>query len=533
VKHTNWNENSGIECQAQRPERELAALYAITHLLSAQSGQIEMLSGVLDILDRELGLARATVMLHSLDSGDLVVEAARDAHMPGQHDVRYQRGEGIVGHVLETGLPEIIRSIHDEPRFKGRIHQRTSPHDAIISFICVPVLVGSEVVGTLSADLVYQSDEQLLESQRLLSIVAGLIAYDMKTRRLAKVARYGLEAENLRLRSALGEQFRPENIIGNSDTMRTVYQRIHLVAPSDTTVLIRGESGTGKELVASAIHYGGLRADRPFVKVNCAALSESLIESELFGHEKGAFTGALYSRTGRIEEAEGGSLFLDEIGDFSPAIQVKLLRVLQEREYQRVGSNKVLKADVRIIAATNGDLEEAIRDGGFRQDLYYRINVFPIHLPPLRQRITDIVLLADHFVAQLSSKMGKDVRRISTAALDAMLAYHWPGNVRELQNCIEHAMLLSSDGVLHAHHLPPSLQMPDAIERPRTYSLKASVQILEKDMIIDALKRHNGNVTAASSDLGITARMVRYKMRDLGIDYTTLFKKRRVLRRHA
>ncbi|MBD3166084.1 AAA domain-containing protein, partial [bacterium] len=242
-----------------------------------------------------------------------------------------------------------------------------------------------------------------------------------------------------------------ENIIGNSNEMQAVYQRIHQVARSETTVVIRGESGTGKELVASAIHYSSDRADKPFIKVNCAALSENLLESELFGHEKGAFTGALYQRAGRIEEAEGGTLFLDEIGDFSPAIQVKLLRVLQEREYERVGSNATVKADVRIIAATNRDLEADVEDGRFRQDLYYRINVFPIYIPALRDRREDILQLVDYFAAKYARQMGKDIHRISTEAINMMVAYHWPGNVRELENCIEHAVLLSNDGVVHGY----------------------------------------------------------------------------------
>ena len=277
--------------------------------------------------------------------------------------------------------------------------------------------------------------------------------------------------------------------------MRAVYLQIRQVAPSDTTALIRGESGTGKELVASAIHYASPRAKRPFVKVNCAALNENLLESELFGHEKGAFTGALCARAGRLEEAEGGTLFLDEIGDFSPALQVKLLRVLQEREYQRVGSNRTLKADVRIIAATNQDLEARMSEGLFRQDLYYRINVFPISLPPLRDRKDDILLLADHFVAKYAKKMGKEVRRISTPAINMMFAYHWPGNVRELENCIEYAVLLTSDGVIHGQNLPPTLQLPEASESVRQGLLRTRVELLEHDMITDALKSCQGSVS--------------------------------------
>jgi Nif-specific regulatory protein len=301
--------------------------------------------------------------------------------------------------------------------------------------------------------------------------------------------------------------------------MRAVYQAIHQVAASDTTVLIRGESGTGKELVAHAIHYSSPRAKGPFVKVNCAALSENLLESELFGHEKGAFTGAIATRKGRIEEAEGGTLFLDEIGDFSAATQVRVLRVLQEREFERVGSNRTQKANVRILAATNRDLEQAVETGRFRQDLYYRVNVFPIFLPPLRERKDDILLLADHFVEKHAARMVKDVRRISTPAINMMVAYHWPGNVRELENCIERAVLLSTDGVIHGHHLPPTLQTSDASDTVGTGTLQERVAVFERDILVDALKRSGGNIAAAAKDLGTTPRILGYKTKQLGLDY--------------
>jgi Nif-specific regulatory protein len=283
-------------------------------------------------------------------------------------------------------------------------------------------------------------------------------------------------------------------------------------------VMIRGESGTGKELVASAIHYNSPRAANALVKVNCAALNENLLESELFGHEKGAFTGALYQRIGRLEEAQGGTLFLDEIGDFSPAIQVKLLRVLQEREYERVGANKTCKADVRVIAATNKDLEARVEEGLFRQDLYYRVNVFPIYLPPLRERRDDILMLADHFVKKYAEKMGKPVVRVSTQAINMMFAYHWPGNVRELENCIEYAVLLSTEGVIHGHNLPPTLQMPGIEETSQAGTLAMRLAVLERDMISDALKATGGNFNAAARQLGTTARIVRYRVKKLGID---------------
>jgi Nif-specific regulatory protein len=352
-----------------------------------------------------------------------------------------------------------------------------------------------------------------------------MIASDIKVQREAHLARQALEEENLRLRNAVADQFRPENIIGNSHSMRLVYERIRQVAASDTTVLICGESGTGKELVASAIHYNGSRAKYPFLKLNCSALSEALIESELFGHEKGAFTGALRDRIGRIEEAEGGTLFLDEIGEFSPGIQVTLLRVIQEREFQRVGSNLTRRANVRIITATNRDLEAAVASGRFRQDLYYRINVFPIFLPPLRERKDDLLLLADHLVRKYGKKLRKPIHRISTMAINTMLAYHWPGNVRELENCLEYAVLLSTDGVIHGHHLPPTLQTPDASQEPSQGRLRERITILEKDAIIDALKRSEGNVSAAARDLGLTPRMVRYKIEKLRIDYRKFFGK--------
>jgi len=378
--------------------------------------------------------------------------------------------------------------------------------------------VGNDPVGSLSVDLPAQSLQRLKDVARVLEIVACLIANDICNRRLARVWRDNLEQENQRLRTELSQRFRPENMLGESSAMRLVFTRIHQVAASATTALICGESGTGKELVASAIHFNSPRASKPFLKVNCAALSEGVLESELFGHERGAFTGALTERIGRVEAAEGGTLFLDEIGEFSGAIQVKLLRLLQEREYERVGSNKTKKANVRIIAATNRDLEKAVADGSFRQDLYYRVNIFPIHLPPLRDRKSDILQLTNHFVKKHAEQCGKEVRRISTPAINMLTAYHWPGNVRELENCIEYALLLCRDGVIHGHDLPPTLQMPE--EPPHLGGsglLHERVAILERDMISDALKRSSGNVSAAARELGSNERVLRYKIGKLGL----------------
>jgi len=431
----------------------------------------------------------------------------------------FRKGEGIIGNVLASGEPEIVPLLSQDPRHKGRVHQREGDKD--VSFICVPVRVGNDPVGSLSVDLPAQDLTRLKDVARVLEIVACLIANDICNRRLARVWRDNLEQENQRLRTELSPRFRPENILGDSSDMRLVFTRIHQVAASATTALICGESGTGKELVASAIHFNSPRAARPLIKVNCAALSEGLLESELFGHERGAFTGALTARIGRVEEAEGGTLFLDEIGEFSATTQVKLLRLLQEREYERVGSNKTRKANVRIIAATNRDLEKAVAGGGFRLDLYYRVNVFPIHLPPLRARKSDILQLTNHFVKKYAEQAGKEVRRISTPAINMLTAYHWPGNVRELENCIEYALLLCQDGVIHGHDLPPTLQMPE--EAPRSGAsgmLHERVAILERDMISDALKRSAGNVSAAARELGSNERVLRYKIRKLGLART-------------
>jgi len=516
--------NSVISNQNQHLD-QLNALYSITQIISKSFGQRQMLHEVLDVLSENLGMQRTVVMLSSRDGSELVVEAAENSEIrPDTECLRYQRGEGITGKVLETGQPVIIPRIADEPEFRSRIHSRRKEIAQEFSFICVPINIGNEIVGTLATDVPYENIESLKETQRLLSTVAGMISNDVRNRQKALRERQSLTEENMRLRDALREQFRPENIIGNSNSMRTVYRKIQQVAATDSTVLIRGETGTGKELVASAIHYSSLRSKNSFVKVNCAALNESLLESELFGHEKGAFTGAIQSRIGRLEEANGGTLFLDEIGDFSPTIQVKLLRVLQEREFQRVGNNKTIKSDVRIIAATNRNLEDLVGDHTFRSDFYYRINVFPIHLPPLRERKDDILLLADRFVENISKRMNKEVRRISTAAINMMMSYHWPGNVRELENCIEHAILLSDDGVIHGYHLPATLQTPTQMDIAMSGQLKSQLNLLERDVIIDSLKRNSGRISRAANELGITQRMLRYKIRKLSVDYKKYFK---------
>ncbi len=510
-------DNAGPPIKKHVPELEV--LYAISGILASRSRQRQVLTEVLDVLHDQLGMTRGTIMLMSPQTNELTIEAVHNAPAQKHRDVRYGVGEGIAGQVVQTGKPAVVPKISQEPLFLDRTHRRRDISPDEISFICVPIAIGNEVVGAMSADRIFDESASLDKDVRVLSIVASMIANDVLKRRELATERNALEAENIRLQGELEDRFRPENIIGNSGAMREVYKAIHQVASSDTTVLVRGESGTGKELVAHAVHYTSPRAKGRFVKVNCAALSENLLESELFGHEKGAFTSAIQTRIGRIEEAQGGTLFLDEIGDFSPATQVRILRVLQDRQFERVGSNEVHKANIRIICATNRDLEQAVEAKEFRHDLYYRINVFPIMLPPLRDRKDDILLLADHFIEEYAGRMGKDVRRISTPAINMMVAYHWPGNVRELENCIERAVLLANEGVIHGHHLPPTLQTSDFSETVGSGTLAERITLVERDIIVDALKRSNGNMSAAARDLATTARILRYRVRQLGIDH--------------
>jgi len=359
----------------------------------------------------------------------------------------------------------------------------------------------------------------LEEDVRLLSIIASMIAQAVRLRQSAQEDRQRLLEENLRLQEELKDRFRPANIIGNAKTMQAVYDQIAQVAGTQTTVLLRGESGVGKELVAHAIHYNSDRAGRAFVKVNCAALPETLIESELFGHEKGAFTGAIAQRKGRFELAQGGAIFLDEIGDLSAHTQIRLLRVLQEKEFERVGGTETIKTDARIIAATNRNLEQMVEQGQFRQDLYYRLNVFPIHIPALKDRKTDIPLLADYFVEKYSHAHHKNIKRISTPAIDMLMSYHWPGNVRELENCIERAVLISNDDVIHGHHLPPTLQTAEATGTAPAASLAAALDnAVEREMILDALKSSRGNMAKASRTLGISERLIGLRTKKYHID---------------
>ena len=497
---------------------ELALLFDIGQILDRTMDLRDVVHPVLKAIAKHTGMVRGTLTLVDRHTGELVIEAAHGLSSGQRDRGRYQLGEGVTGRVVRTGRPMAVPKVSEEPLFLNRTKARDDLKKTAISFICVPIKVGNEVIGALSVDRLFDDKTTLDEDVRLLSIIASMIAQAIRLRQEAAEDQKRLLEENTRLQEQLKDRFRPANIIGRSGAMQAVFDMIAQVAPSETTVLIRGESGVGKELVAHAIHYNSPRSSRPFVRVNCGALPETLIESELFGHEKGAYTGATSQRKGRFELAHSGTIFLDEIGDLSPHTQIRLLRVLQEREFERVGGTDTIAVNVRVVAATNRNLEEQIEKNGFRQDLYYRLNVFPIHLPSLRERRTDILELANFFVEKYSKANGKRIKRISTPAIDMLTRYHWPGNVRELENCIERGVLLSQDDVLHGHHLPPTLQTAEASNTIMKGTLDETLDRVEREMIIEALKNCRGNKTKAAAALGITERVIGLRVNRHGID---------------
>jgi len=499
-----------------RESRRLNTLLEVAQALSGTLNLRSALHRVLEVLGKYHGTVRSMVtLLH--DQGDLRVEASDGLETPA-HAVRYRLGEGIVGKVVESGKPIVVPRVSKEPAFLNRASRRPELPREELTFVCVPILINRRAVGALAVDLKFDPDRDYDRSVQFFGVVASSIAQAVKIQRLVESDKKRLVDENTQLRQELKERYDFSSIIGTSGPVRQMYEQMAQVAGTNTTVLIRGESGTGKELIAHAIHYNSPRANKPFVKVSCAALPDSLIESELFGYEKGAFTGADQRKKGRFELAEGGTLFLDEIGDINLNTQVKLLRVLQEREFERLGSTDTIKVNVRLLAATNKDMERAIAAGTFREDLFYRLNVFAIFVPPLRERKADLLLLVDHFLEKFSREHRKSIKRISTPAIDMLMSYHWPGNVRELENTLERAVLMCDGQVIHGHHLPPSLQTAEASGTVTRVSLSDAVAGFEKDLIQDALKTTRGNRAKAARLLDTTERVLNYKVRKYAID---------------
>jgi len=505
----------------ERKIKELTVLYEISQLIGSSFDSHEVFSKILNTFHFHLGMNRGTITLLNPNTGELEIRAAHGLTEDEIGRGKYLVGEGITGKVVETGEPMVVPQIEKEPLFLNRTQSRENLTKSNISFICVPIKNGPHVLGALSADRLFSEEIAFEEDIRLLSIVASMIAQGLKIQQMVLDEKTQLLSENITLKEKLKERYSLYNILGTSNKMTEVFQMIGRVADTDVTVLVRGESGTGKELVANAIHFNSARSSKPFLKLNCAALPDMLIESELFGHEKGAFTGAIEQRSGRFERADGGTLFLDEIGTLNLTAQAKLLRILQEKEFERIGGTRTLRVDVRIIAATSKDLERSIEEGTFREDLYYRLNVFPIFIPPLRERKTDILLLADYFVEKFNRKHKKKVQRISTPAIDMLMQYHWPGNVRELENCVERAVLFCADRVIHSHHLPPTLQTGEQSGTVPSLSFEGAIQNYEKELIIDALKNSGGNMAKAARLLKTTERVISYSVKKLQINPKT------------
>ena len=501
----------------------LSILYKVSEVVAKSSDLEEAVIHVMEELAEKIGILQAFLTVLNRNSSKIGIEVAYGLTQEQKERGEYKIGEGIIGEVVKTGEAFIIPHISDEPRYLNKTRS-TSKNEDDDSYICVPIKAKNEIIGTLSAKFKFHSNRSFQNEMQLLTILASMFARLVRSRQDKVEELEKLHYQKLRDQGLYSYDDRINSIVGESGKMQEVYDMISKVAMTNATILIRGESGVGKELVAKAIHDQSPRSKMEMVKINCAAIPELLIESELFGYEKGAFTGADKLHKGRFEMAEKSTIFLDEIGDLSPNLQVKLLRVLQEKEFQRLGGNETLKADVRIITATNRDLEDLMLKNEFREDLYYRLNVFPIFIPPLRERRADIPLLVNHFIEKNNKIHGLDIKRISSTAIDLLMTYHWPGNIRELENCIERASILSSDRVIRSHNLPPTLQSAASTHSRVDGGLEAILENVEKQMLIDALNLSKGNITKAAEQLKLTERMMGLRIKKYQID-PVIFKK--------
>lgn len=494
-------------------ELELDTLLQVAQTLVSSFDVDRNLRAAMRILHENLGLNRATVALVEPETHEIRIAAAYGLTRQQLARGIYRPGEGVVGRVVASGQAMVVERISEEPAFLNKTGSRPSKDD--ISFISVPIKLRGEMLGSLSADRVFGENVSLDEDVRVLEIVASIIAHAV---RLYWTYRHEV-AEGDRMRRELRRRYALPNIIGESDSMQEVFRIVGKVAGSKATILLRGESGTGKELIAHALHYQGLCPKGPFIAINCAALPENLLEAELFGYDKGAFTGAVTSKPGRFELARGGTLFLDEVGDISLALQAKLLRVLQERTFERLGGTKTLTTDARIVSATNRDLEAMSKAGEFREDLYWRLNVVPIFLPPLRERREDLPLLLEFFLGRFSRASGSN-SRLSPEAMRRLMDYSWPGNIRELENTMQRLVVLAEDDEIGSQDLPMHILIHDAPDDSASgyRTLDEEVETLERRRIMAALRTHGHIQAKAARQLGITPRQMGYKMRKYEIE---------------
>ncbi len=511
---------------------ELVALSRITELIGTAVDLDSTLASILGVLNDTMKMERATLLLYDRASEKLIIKAS--CGLSEEEELRgvYRPDEGVCGRIFQSCSPFVVPDINSEPLFLNRTGARSRLKKATISFLGVPVLVQGKPEGVLTVDRLFGDDIGFEEDIRFLSVLATLIAQFLTLHREIAKKEARLQAENASLKARLHKVHGGHFIIGNSKPMKEVFSIIDKVASSKVTVLLLGESGTGKELVARAIHEGGNRKDQALIKINCAALPETLLESELFGHERGAFTGAHASRPGRFELADRGTIFLDEIGELPLSLQAKMLRVLQEKQFERIGGSRTHTVDVRIVAATNVSLEEAVAQGRFRADLYYRLNVVPIVLPPLRRRKEDIPLLLGHFLGKCNQRNGKKVH-ITSELLDFFIEYPWPGNIREMQNMMERMVILAEGDRLSLEDLPPGLAVLPAgptpapalamveVNNPGSSAermARKSLRDLEREEIEAALRRNGWVQVRAARELGLTERQMGYRIKKFGLN---------------
>ncbi len=530
--------------EPRRATLEVEALHEIGKVLSLATDLSKAFTSALLVLRSHAALENGTVSLFDPVTGEVFIEAAPE--MPDAERIlgRLRPGEGIVGRVFRTGLPAAIPDLADEPAFLNRTGSWRDLEGDRRALYAVPLREGRATLGVLTAERRWAGAPFSFDADlRLLSVAAGMLATRIRLHQLEDP----VERSRADAPAVLPGREKFRGIIGESAPWRTVLDVVARVAPSRATVLLRGESGTGKEVVARALHEHGPRAERSFVAVNCAALPETLLESELFGHERGAFTGATQARPGRFELADGGTLFLDEVGELPLAAQVKLLRAIQERQLERVGGRRTLTVDVRLVAATNRDLEDAIRSGAFRLDLYHRLQVVEIELPPLRERPEDVPVLARHFLAELAEEHGREVR-LARDALAALQAYEWPGNVRQLRNVLERLVVAHGEGPVRAADLeflraapattptsaatatsngtpaPTSTGTPTPTSTGTPAPTSSAAAILaarrtpdERDRVNAALVRAGFVQARAARLLGMSVRQLRYRIKKFGI----------------
>ncbi len=514
VELSNAQMEGWAELELEMLRTELETLYQSSRVLSHSLNLKETLDGMLHALHEGVGLERGMVSLMDAKTGELQVSQVYGISDKITEEVSYLSGEGIVGTILKTGNSIVVRRIIDEPRFLSRL----GIYNPLGAFVGVPIKIGKKVVGVLAAQPAPGAEIMLDEYGRFLEMVANLIGQSVRLSQDVAQEKSVLTEERDVLRRTVRGQYGFDNIIGHNPAMRRIFEQVRLVAKWNTTVLIRGETGTGKELIANAIHYNSPRARGNYVKLNCAALPESLLESELFGHEKGSFTGAIAQRKGRFEQAAGGTVFLDEIGEISAPFQAKLLRVLQEGELERVGGTQTIKVDVRVVAATHRDLEAEVEAGRFREDLYYRLNVMPLFLPPLRERMEDIPDIARFLVEKVGTKQGRSLSMTDTA-LRVLMHHDWPGNVRELENCLERAAVMTEGCVIDRDAiLLTGINEKISVSRGAIQNVNIDDPDLdEREKVIAALEQAGWVQAKAARLLDMTPRQIAYRIQTLNI----------------